>query len=148
MGPAVWVVISFPGNPDVLSNLRTTVREIGLCCGALAFHCDVIFSHCRPTGSRPVGFSSCSTWVQFLPGPWDLPGTGIEPVSSVLQVDSQPLDHQGNVMSDSVRPHRWQPTRLPHPWDSQGKNTGVGCHFLLQCRKVKSERCRSVKSDS
>ena len=42
-------------------------------------------------------------------------------------------------MSDSVRPHRWQPTRLPHPWDSPGKNTGVGCHFLLQCIKVKSE---------
>ena len=34
---------------------------------------------------------------------------------------------------------RWQPTRLPHPWDSPGKNTGVGCHFLLQCMKVKSE---------
>ena len=42
-------------------------------------------------------------------------------------------------MSDSVRPHRWQPTRLPRPWDSPGKNTGVGCHFLLQCIKVKSE---------
>ena len=42
-------------------------------------------------------------------------------------------------MSDSVRPHRWQPTRLPRPWDSPGKNTGVGCHFLLQCMKVKSE---------
>ena len=42
-------------------------------------------------------------------------------------------------MSDSVRPHRWQPTRLPHPWDSPGKNTGVGCHFLLQCMKEKSE---------
>ena len=43
-------------------------------------------------------------------------------------------------MSDSVRPHRWQPTRLPRPWESPGKNTGVGCHFLLQCMKVKSER--------
>ena len=42
-------------------------------------------------------------------------------------------------MSDSVRPHRWQPIRLPCPWNSPGKNTGVGCHFLLQCRKVKSE---------
>ena len=42
-------------------------------------------------------------------------------------------------MSDSVRPHRWQPTRLPHPWDSPGKNAGVGCHFLLQCMKVKIE---------
>ena len=43
-------------------------------------------------------------------------------------------------MSDSVRPHRRQPTRLPRPWDSPGKNTGVGCHCLLQCMKVKSER--------
>ena len=42
-------------------------------------------------------------------------------------------------MSDSVRPHRRQPTRLPRPWDSPGKNTGVACHFLLQCMKVKSE---------
>ena len=43
-------------------------------------------------------------------------------------------------MSDSVQPHRWQPTRLPRPWDSPGKNPGVGCHFFLQCMKVKSER--------
>ena len=42
-------------------------------------------------------------------------------------------------MTDSVQPHRQQPTRLPCPWDSPGKNTGVGCHFLLQCVKVKSE---------
>ena len=38
-----------------------------------------------------------------------------------------------------MRPHRRQPTRFPHPWDSPGKNTGVGCLFLLQCIKVKSE---------
>ena len=43
-------------------------------------------------------------------------------------------------MYDPVRPHRRQPTRLPRPWDSPGKNTGVGCHFLFQCMKVKSER--------
>ena len=42
-------------------------------------------------------------------------------------------------MSDSVRPHRLQPTKLLCPWDFPGKNTGVGCHFLLQCMKVKSE---------
>ena len=42
-------------------------------------------------------------------------------------------------MSDSVRPHRRQPTRPRRPWDSPGKNTGEGCHFLLQCMKVKSE---------
>ena len=42
-------------------------------------------------------------------------------------------------MSDSVQPHGQQPTRLLCAWDSLGKNTGVGCHFLLQCRKVESE---------
>ena len=49
--------------------------------------------------------------------------------------------HQFNcsVVSDSLRSHRWQPTRLHHPWDSPGKNTGVGCHFLPQCMKVKSQ---------
>src|SRR5574340_913646 len=45
--------------------------------------------------------------------------------------------HSG--VSDPQSPLRWQPTRLPHPWDSLGKNTGVGRHFLLQCMKVKSE---------
>ena len=44
-----------------------------------------------------------------------------------------------SVVSDSVRSQRWQPTRLPHPWDSSGKDTGVSCHFLLQCMKAKSE---------
>ena len=44
-----------------------------------------------------------------------------------------------SVMSDSVQPHKQHPNRLPRPWDSPGKNTGVGCHFLLQCMKVKSE---------
>ena len=44
---------------------------------------------------------------------------------------------------DSVRPHRRQPIRLPCPWDSPGKNTIVGCHFLLQCMKVKSEVAQS-----
>ena len=43
-----------------------------------------------------------------------------------------------SVVSDSVRPHGLQPTRLLRPWDSPGKNTGVGCHFLLQCMKVES----------
>ena len=44
---------------------------------------------------------------------------------------------------------QWRkPTRLPHPWDSPGKNSGVGCHFLLQCMKVKSESEVSVVSDS
>ena len=49
------------------------------------------------------------------------------------------LCYVASVVSDSVRPHRRQPTRLPCPWDSPGKNTAVGCHFLLQCMKVESE---------
>ena len=58
-------------------------------------------------------------------------GAHQHPLESVITVAS--------VVSDSVRPHRPQPTRLPRPWDSPGKNTGVGCHFLLQCMKVKNE---------
>ena len=53
--------------------------------------------------------------------------------------DNDDDDDDASVVSDSVRPHRRQPTRLRHPWDSPGKNTGLGCHFLLQCMKVKSE---------
>ena len=51
---------------------------------------------------------------------------------------SQPLP-LASVMPNSVRPHRQQTTWLLRPWDSPGKNTGVGCHFFLQCMKVKSE---------
>ena len=47
-------------------------------------------------------------------------------------------------MSDSVQPHRQQPTRLLCPWDSPGKNTGVSCHFLLQCMKVNSSFTHSL----
>ena len=48
-------------------------------------------------------------------------------------------------MSDSVKPHRWQPPSLHRPWDSPGKNTGVGWHFLLQCRKVKVKSLSHVR---
>ena len=50
-----------------------------------------------------------------------------------------------SVVSDSVRPQRRQPTSLPHPWDSPGKNTGVGCHFLPQCMKVKVKPLSRVR---
>ena len=58
------------------------------------------------------------------------------------------IGHRGNMLLlllsrfscvDSAWLHRQQPTRLPHPWESPGMNTGMGCHFLLQCMKVKSE---------
>ena len=64
-------------------------------------------------------------------------------VAAILHNDGTsfycPCCQVASVVSDSVRPHRQQPTRLPHPWDSLGKNTGVDCHFLLQGMKVKSE---------
>ena len=99
------------------------------------------------------GFSTQEYWSGLpFPTPGDLPDLGIKPGSLHL------LHWQANlgnpemdcccccccwvaaVVSDSVRPYRRQPTRLPCPWDSPGKNTGVGCHFLLQCMQVKSER--------
>ena len=62
----------------------------------------------------------------------------IEEVVILNYVDYDELSY-ASVVSNSVQPHRRQPTRLPLPWDSPGKNTGVGCHVLLQCMKVKSE---------
>ena len=91
-------------------------------------------------------------WVVILP-PGDLPGPGITPMSPALAGGFFTTESPGtpsmtfcccccqvvSVVSNSVQPHRWQPTRLPRPWDSPGKNIGVGCPFLLQCMKVKSE---------
>ena len=79
---------------------------------------------------------------------WEIDGETVETVKDFILGGSKiTLDGDcccccqvASVVSDSVRPHRRKPTRLPHPQDSPGKNTGVGCHFLLQCMKVKSER--------
>ena len=59
-------------------------------------------------------------------------------VTAFLSATHLPHLKNANV-TDSVPPHRRQPNRLLCPWDSPGKNTGVGCHFLLQCMKVKSQ---------
>ena len=53
--------------------------------------------------------------------------------------DSEKWEWSCSVVSDSQQPHGLQPTRLLHPWDFPGKSTGVGCRFLLQCMKIKSE---------
>ena len=59
---------------------------------------------------------------------------------SILPMVSSAAAAKSLQSCPTPRPQRWQPIRLPRPWDSPGKNTGVGCHFLLQCMKVKSER--------
>ena len=99
-----------------------------------------------------MGFCRQKYWSGLLcPPPGDLSETGIEPVfltSPVLAggffttratVCCCCCCKVASVVSDSVRPHRRQPTRLPCPWDCPGKSTGVGCHSILQCVKVKSE---------
>ena len=78
-----------------------------------------------------IGFSRQEYyWIGLPCPPGDLPNRGILIISCCCIA---------SVMSDSVRPHGLQPTRLLRPWDSPGKNTGMGCHFLLQCMKVESE---------
>ena len=100
--------------------------------------------------------SSCPSWI---PGKDNVPAfTSINPKlhSRGELVGRKFIGHLlcdccqvASVVSDSVRPHRRQPTRLSRPWDSPGKNTGVGFHFLLQCMKVKREsEVAQVVSDS
>ena len=60
-------------------------------------------------------------------------------LTTTTQLNSHAAAAKSLQSCPTLRPHRWQPTRLPRPWDSPGKNTGVGCHCLLQCMKVKSE---------
>ena len=56
-----------------------------------------------------------------------------------MSIETAAASAEWRQLCPTGRPHRWQPTRLSRPWDSPGKDTGVGCHFLLQCMKVKSE---------
>ena len=78
--------------------------------------------------SPPAVLLLASMLVPLLPG-----------LGSLTHIGAATAAKLASVVSDSVWPHRWQPTRLRRSWDSPGKNTGVGCHFLLQCMKVKSE---------
>ena len=86
-------------------------------------------------------FSRQEYWSGLpFPFPGDLPNPGIEPASLALEGMFLTTAAAKSLQScPTLWPQRRQPTRLPRPWDTPGKNTGVGCHFLLQCRKVKSE---------
>ena len=106
-----------------------------------------------PPGSLTMWFPSKNAVVGCQLSPGDLPNPGIEPQSPALAGGFFTTEPPGkpwvlfaaaaaakSIQScPTVRPHRRQPTRLLCPWDSPGKNTGVGCHFLRQCMKVKSE---------
>ena len=104
-----------------------------------------VYTDCDFPGGLEGKASSCNVGdLGSIPGLGRSPGS---PCSSslilgnilVTMSSSAAAAKVTSVLSDSVRPHRWQPTRLPRLWDSLGKNTGVGCHFLLQCMKWKSE---------
>ena len=108
-------IVGFPGD-SVVKNPPANARATGL----------------KPWLGRPL-WEGNSNPLQYscLGNPMDRGAWWATVCCCCCQVSS--------VVSDSVRPHRRQPTRLPRPWDSPGKNTGVGCHCLLRCRKVKSE---------
>ena len=75
-------------------------------------------------------------WSQFQVG---VLGKPLEYLFCKRFTSSLLLSHFSRVQLGATRVQLWKPTRPRHPWDSPGKNTGVGCHFLLQCMKVKSE---------
>ena len=96
--------------------------------------------------SLPLAHSWLHSLIPVLQGCWGplsccfLQGHSCSPFCpSCPHLSQEHCCYVTSVMSSSVQPHRQPPTRLPRPWDSPGKNTGVGCHFLLQCMKVKSE---------
>ena len=80
-----------------------------------------------------TGVGSCSLLQGIFPTQGSNPGL---PHCRHMLLPSEPgkslRKWSRSVVSDPQRPHGLQPTRLLHPWDSPGKNTGVGCHFLLQ----------------
>ena len=87
---------------------------------------------------EPRGFSRVAAAFSSYDGDLSLPlglalGSPIFPSGCERKLGVALESPQGR------RAHRQQPTRLSRPWDPPGKNTGVGCHFLLQCMKVKSE---------
>ena len=88
-----------------------------------------------------MGFSRQEYWSGLpCPPPGGLLNPEIEPLSPASPAAAAAAAKSLQLCPILCDPIDWQPTRLPHPWDSLGKNTGVGCHFLLQYMKVKSER--------
>ena len=86
----------------------------------------------------PMSIQGC--FISGLTGWISLQSKGLSrEFSSITVQKHQFFSAQPSLLSNSVWPHRRQSRRLPRPWDSPGKSTGVGCNFLLQCMKVKNE---------
>ena len=121
----------------------------------------IVFLICDSQMTNVVFIDSMAVWISS----WDVPGQDFRPVfvnwmfffllicksSHILNLSLRCrisiaccccyYCYVASVVSDSVRPHRRQPTRLLRPCDSPGKNTGVGCHFLLQYAYFPSSIC-------
>ena len=90
-------------------------------------------------GNKRVKPTFISKTIKLINDTWRIEKTWIFYMYINMTIQCSCCCEVTSDVSDSVWPHKWQPARLFHPWDSPGKNTGVGCHFLLQCMKVKSE---------
>ena len=90
-------------------------------------------------GNKRVKATFIWKTIKLINDVWRIEKTWIIYIYINMTIQCSCFCEVASVLSDSVWPQRWQPTRLRHPWDSPGKNTGVGCHFLLQCMKVRSE---------
>ena len=88
------------------------------------------------TATFPLDFPMSSAWFPLWPS---LLSFLKHLCSSVVCLSAAAAAAKLLQSCPTVWPRRWLPTRLLCPWYSSGKNTGVGCHFLLQCMKVKSE---------
>ena len=102
------------------------------------------FGASQVSHEKRATYDQMAGWHEFEQTLGDSKGQGSLLYCTKSLLTTQQLSNNNAAKSlqshvDYVRAHRWQPTRLPRPWDSPGKNTGVGCHFLLQRVKGKSE---------
>ena len=131
---------------DLLFNSLSQLKSLGISSFCYFPNPNIFYRHTHIKLQSPSQAQLATLWL--MPGQWQLPSCQYSDVILSYQLQTLPPSlpplqvccccrQVASVMSNSVQPHRWQPTRLHHPWDSPGKNTGVGCHFLLQCMKVK-----------
>ena len=122
VGTLEWVAVPFSRESSRPRNLT------GVSCIAGGF----FTSWATRQAHVPVGENVICNWIIYNLSP-SYPNAYYKSMYAAAAAKSLQL------CPPPVPPHRWQPTRLPCLWDSPGKNTGVGCHFLLQCMKVKSK---------